>query len=278
MSDNHNHQKKIALINDMTGFGRCSIAVALPVISMLRVQCCALPTAIFSNHTGFKSFYYQDYTDHMQPSIDEWKKLDLQFSGITSGFLGSKEQIRIVSGFFQDFRSADTIIVVDPVMGDYGKPYPTYTAEMCTEMKKLVSFADILTPNLTEACLLTDTPYHEGKWRLQEIALLCEKLSDMGPGKLVITGIPQGEFIANYCFERGKDARILRTHKIGTSRSGTGDIFSAIITADAVNGVDFQQSVRKASRFIKKCILASIEKDIPLTDGVCFEEVLHLLH
>ena len=95
MSDYHNHQKKIALINDMTGFGRCSIAVALPVISMLRVQCCALPTAIFSNHTGFESFYYQDYTDHMQPSINEWKKLGLEFSGICTGFLGSARQIAI---------------------------------------------------------------------------------------------------------------------------------------------------------------------------------------
>ena len=101
MSDYHNHQKKIALINDMTGFGRCSIAVALPVISMLRVQCCALPTAIFSNHTGFESFYYQDYTDHMQPSINEWKKLGLEFSGICTGFLGSARQIAIVSDFIR---------------------------------------------------------------------------------------------------------------------------------------------------------------------------------
>lgn len=278
MVSEHNHQKKIAVINDLSGFGRCSIAVALPIISAMRIQCCPLPTSIFSNHTGFSSFFFEDYTDRMQPYIDEWEKLGLTFSGITSGFLGSKEQIRIVETFFRNFRSEDTVIVVDPVMGDYGVPYPTYTTEMCAEMKRLVAYADILTPNLTEACILTDTPYHDGKWRLCEIGELAEKLSAMGPGKLVITGIIQGEFIANYCFEKGKDARILRTHKVGTSRSGTGDIFSAIITADAVNGVDFQQSVRKASRFIKRCILESIAKDIPLTDGVCFEEVLHLLH
>ena len=112
MSDYHNHQKKIALINDMTGFGRCSIAVALPVISMLRVQCCALPTAIFSNHTGFESFYYQDYTDHMQPSIDEWKKLDLSFSGICTGFLGSARQIAIVSNFIRDFKRPDNLVAI----------------------------------------------------------------------------------------------------------------------------------------------------------------------
>jgi pyridoxine kinase len=275
---NHNHQKKIAVINDFSGFGRCSIAVALPVISAMKIQCCPLPTSIFSNHTGFESFFFEDYTDRMQRYADEWKKLDLRFSAISSGFLGSKEQIQIVLRFFRDFGEEDTIIVVDPVMGDYGKPYPTYTQEMCEEMKKLVSCADILTPNLTEACILTDTPYHEEKWRMREIRELARKLSAMGPDKVVITGIIQGDFIANYCYEKGQEGKIRRTHRVGTQRSGTGDIFAAIIAADAVNGVPFQDSVRKASLFIKKCIEKSIEMDLPLTDGVCFEEVLDRLH
>lgn len=277
MKPNHNHQKKIAVINDFSGFGRCSIAVALPVISAMKIQCCPLPTSIFSNHTGFESFFFEDYTDRMQPYIDEWKKLGLSFSGISSGFLGSKEQIQIVIRFFQDFGTEDNIIVVDPVMGDYGKTYSTYTPEMCEEMKKLVSYADILTPNLTEACILTDTPYHEEKWQMREVTALAEKLSDMGPEKVVITGIVQGDFIANFCYEKGQPGKIRRTHKVGTQRSGTGDIFAAIIAADAVNGVPFRDSVRKASLFIKKCIEKSIELDLPLTDGVCFEEVLHKL-
>lgn len=279
MSDtrpNHNHQKKIAVINDFSGFGRCSIAVALPIISAMRIQCCPLPTSIFSNHTGFESFFFEDYTSRMQPYIEEWKKLGLQFSGISTGFLGSKEQIQIVLQFFKDFGTEDNVIVVDPVMGDYGKTYSTYTPEMCEEMKKLVTYADILTPNLTEACILTDTPYHE-KWSMKEVGALAEKLSGMGPEKVVITGIIQGEFIANYCYEKDQPGKIRRTHKVGTQRSGTGDIFAAIIAADAVNGVPFQDSVRKASLFIKKCIEKSIEMDLPLTDGVCFEEVLHKL-
>ena len=279
MSDtrpNHNHQKKIAVINDFSGFGRCSIAVALPIISAMGIQCCPLPTSIFSNHTGFESFFFEDYTSRMQPYFEEWKKLGLQFSGISTGFLGSKEQIQIVLQFFKDFGTEDNVIVVDPVMGDYGKTYSTYTPEMCEEMKKLVSYADILTPNLTEACILTDTPYHE-KWSMKEVGALAEKLSGMGPEKVVITGIIQGEFIANYCYEKDQPGKIRRTHKVGTQRSGTGDIFAAIIAADAVNGVPFQDSVRKASLFIKKCIEKSIEMDLPLTDGVCFEEVLHKL-
>lgn len=275
-STSHNHQKKIAVINDFSGFGRCSIAVALPVISALKIQCCPLPTSIFSNHTGFKSFFFDDYTDKMTSYINEWKKLHLKFNGITTGFLGSKRQIEIVTQFFRDFKSNDTLIIVDPVMGDYGKPYPTYTLEMCDEMKKLVQYADIITPNLTELCILTDTPYKD-QWKLSEIHDMAETLSVQGPQKIVVTGITQGNFIANYCFENGSTPRVLRTHKVGTQRSGTGDIFAAIIAADAVNGVPFDISVKKASNFIKKCILKSIELDIPVTDGVCFEEVLHTL-
>ena len=269
----HNNQKKIAVINDFTGFGRCSIAVALPVISMLKVQCCPVPTSIFSNHTGFKSFFFDDYTEKMPAYIKEWKTLGLEFDGISSGFLGSKEQIQMVTQFFQDFKTEKNIIIVDPVMGDYGKNYSTYTSQMCEEMKKLVSYADILTPNVTEACILTDTPY-KGKFTMKEYKKMAETLCQSGPNKVVISGIVQGEFIANYCYEKGHEPKIVRSHKVGTQRSGTGDIFAAIIAADAVNGVPFEQSVRKASRFIKKCILKSIELDIPTTDGVCFEEVL----
>lgn len=269
----HNNQKKIAVINDFSGFGRCSIAVALPILSVMKVQCCPLPTSIFSNHTGFPSYFFEDYTSRMVPYMQEWKKLDLHFNGICSGFLGSKEQIEIVKKFFKEFKTEETQIIVDPVMGDYGKPYPTYTEEMCGEMKKLVEFADILTPNVTEACVLTDTPYKE-KWKIEEIQEMTEKIHAMGPKKIAITGIVQGGFIANFCYEEGEQPKVLRTHKEGTQRSGTGDIFASIIAADAINGVPFYKSVKKASNFIKKCIIRSQELDIPLTDGVCFEEVL----
>lgn len=272
----HNNQKKIALINDFSGFGRCSICVALPVISMLKVQCCPLPTSIFSNHTGFSSYFFDDYTEKMPAYIEQWKKLNLKFDGICTGFLGSKDQIRIVTDFFRDFKTAQNLVIVDPVMGDYGKPYSTYTRDLCLEMKKLVSYADILTPNVTEACILTDTPYRE-KFTLKEYDAMAAALSAQGPKKIVITGITQGDFIANYCFESGRPSKVIRSHKVGTQRSGTGDIFTAIIAADAVNQVPFEDSVRKASRFIKKCILKSIERDIPTTDGVCFEEVLGTL-
>lgn len=280
MGTSHNNQKKIAVINDFSGFGRCSIAVAMPIISVMKIQCCPVLTSVFSNHTGFESFFFEDYTEKMEPYIAEWKKLDLHFQGICSGFLGSKRQIEIVTDFLKDFKDEDTIAVIDPVMGDYGVPYPTYTKEMCQEMKKLVQYADILTPNLTEACILTDTEY-KGRWRLAEVSEMAKKLvaaMRCSDPKVVITGIPQRSYIANYAYQPERLAKVIRTHKIGESRSGTGDIFSSILAADAVNGVDFETSVRKASSFIKHCIERSIELDLPLTDGVCFEELLYKLH
>ena len=276
MVSEHNHQKKIALINDITGFGRCSVAVELPVISMMKVQCCVIPTAILSNHTGFNSFYFDDYTPKMESYIEQWKNLNLAFNGICSGFLGSQSQISIVSDFIRDFSDKDTVVIVDPVMGDNGRKYSTYTDEMCDMMKQLAGQAHILTPNLTEACILTDTEYTE-KWHEKDIIILGEKLLSLGPGKIVITGIQQGSLIANYCCTENDKGRFIKVEKTGQQRSGTGDIFTSIIAADAVNGIDFYSSVRKASQFIKQCIIHSDKMAIPLTDGVCFEEILHTL-
>ena len=279
MQTDHNKQNKIALFNDYSGFGRCSVAVQLPIISMMHVQCCPIPTSIFSNHTGFPEFYYSDYTEEMPSYIDMWEKLGLRFKGICTGFLGSSQQINIVSDFIHRFRDEETIVLVDPVMGDYGNKYPTYTDQMCREMIKLVSMADIVTPNLTEACILTGRPYKD-KWKLSELYELIEAVADLGISKVVITGIPQRSFLCNLCLDRSKEEpemHMFKTHKVGNSRSGTGDIFSAILAADAVNGVEFTKSVKKASAFIKKCILKALEMDIPITDGVPFEEVLSQL-
>ena len=273
----HNRQKKIAVINDISGFGRCSIAVSMPIISAMKVQCCPVPTSIFSNHTGFPEFFFDDYTEKMQAYIDNCKKLHLEFHGIQTGFLGSEQQIEIVKQFIEDFCTPHTMVIIDPVMGDHGKTYPTYTPELCQAMKQLVAYADILTPNLTEACILTDTPFHEGHWTMKELEQLAQQLAAQGPEKIVITGVPQKKYVSNLVFEQGGVPKLLRTLRIGSERSGTGDVFSSIIAADAVNHVPFEQSVRKASRFIKKCILRSIELGLPKTDGVCFEEFLTTL-
>lgn len=269
----HNRQKKIAVINDFCGFGRCSIAASLPIISALKIQCCPLPTSIFSNHTGFESFYYTDYTEHMVRYMQEWEKLDLRFHGILTGFLGSPEQIRIVKSFFERFKTDSNITVIDPVMGDYGRLYPTYSPRLAEQMCSLVPYADILTPNLTEACILTETAYDPDMDEAR-LETLCQKLSAMGPKKVVISGLSRGEDLENFIYEEGKQPHIVREHKVGPCRSGTGDVFSSIIAADAVNGKDLTSAVRHASSFIAKVLRRTLEMGLPDTDGICFEEYL----
>jgi pyridoxine kinase len=273
----HNNQKKIAVINDLSGFGRCSLSVALPLISHLGVQCCPLPTAIFSNHTGFPSFYFDDYTDSMAAYMAEWGKLGLEFEGILTGFLGSARQIQLVEQFLEQFTTDRTTVIIDPVMGDYGRPYSTYTEEMCQGMKRLVRYGDILTPNLTEACILTDTPYHE-KFTEGQLLGMARQLCDQGAKKVVLTGVPRGEFLENYCYEREGGETIQRTRRVAPQRSGTGDVFASIVAAGAVRQIPFAKSVKTAADFIKVCLKRSAELEIPTTDGVCFEEVIGKLH
>lgn len=272
-----NRQKIIAAINDLTGYGRCALTVAIPVISHMKIQCCPVPTSILSNHTGYPEYFFDDYTEKLPEYLNMWKRLDLHFHGIMSGFLGSGEQIGIVERFIKEFANERTVVVIDPVMGDHGKIAGTYTEEMCLEMRKLVSMADIITPNLTEACKLTDTPYREKGFSKKDLVLMAKKLRAMGPEKIVITGVAQGSFIGNLLYQEGTEPKIIRTHREGAERCGTGDLFAAIIAADAVNGVSFEASVRKASSFVRRCMMKSMEMNIPQKNGVCFEELLHSL-
>lgn len=257
------------------------MTVILPILSYMGVQGCPLPTSIFSNNTAFPNFFMDDYTDRMEDYIENWKKIGLKFEGIATGYLGSVRQIDIVKRFIHDFSMEGTLVIVDPVMGDHGSLYSAYTVELCKELSKLVALADIITPNLTEACCLTDMPYKENGWKKKELCDMAGRLAAMGPSRVVITGIPQGEFIANYVYVKGTDGDVrsgfIRIHKAGAQRCGTGDVFAAIIAADAVKGVPFDRSVRKASGFVKKCITASIELETPPTDGVPFEEILYRL-
>ncbi len=266
--------KKIAIINDFSGFGRCSISVILPIVSHLGVQGCALPTAIFSNHTGFPSFWHEDETRNMPSYIAEWKKLDLRFDAIMSGFLGSARQIGIVEDFFRSFHKRGTRYVVDPVMGDNGHFYPTITPRLAKDLKRLVAYADILTPNITEACLLTGTPYQQ-VWRRSELDEIAQKLHDLGAKDLVITGIRIGEnWIGNAVYPHGGNLTMQRQHLVNQMRSGTGDVFAAVIGADVVNGVPFAKSVKRASRFVAQCLIETSKSNEPTTNGVDFELVL----
>ena len=275
-ASSHNHQKKAAVINDFTSFGRCSLAVTIPILAALKVQCCPVPTAIFTNHTGYPSFSWTDYTDHLDDYIREWRKLHLRFDAIATGFLGSHQQVDFVQRFLEAFRDDRTLVVVDPVMGDYGRLYPTYDATLAESMRAFLDVADILTPNLTEACVLANRPYDPAITDA-ELLELCQTLTAHHASKLVVSGIARGTELVNFVFERGKEPQIVAEPKIGNDRSGAGDVFAAVILADAINGVPFDASVRRASTFVAQAVNRTVELGIPEQDGLAIEEVLSQL-
>ncbi len=277
MVDNNKRQKRIAIINDFSGFGRCSIAVSLPIISAMGIQCCTVPTAILSNHTGYNGYFFDDYTNKMEEYFSYWKKLNLEFDGIYTGFLGSIEQIDIVKRFILEFKLESTKVIVDPVMGDNGKLYSTFTKEICNKMKELCKEAEIITPNITEACFLTNTEYIEGEYDKEKILKIAKKLCVGNVKKVIITGICYKEEISNYLYEKdGEDISVCTVSglKIGDERAGTGDVFSSIIAGDCINAEDLKKSVIKAGRFIANATKLSNELNIDKKDGICFEMLL----
>ena len=270
-------QKRIALINDITGFGRCSIAVELPLISAMRVQACPLPTAILSVHTGFPNHYLDDYTARMVPYMESWEKNGLVFDGIATGFLGSAEQIALVLDFVRRFKRQATRVFVDPVMGDHGKLYASYTQEMCEKMRRLLHVADLVTPNLTEACQLLGRPYPPGgRVTDGELEDMAAALADEGPRQVVITGLDGGDTIRMLVYETGR-GRVLSVPKVGGDRSGSGDAFAAIVAASLVRGDALMEGVERAAAFISKCLVYAVALDMPWNYGLPFEEYLHEL-
>jgi len=272
-SVDHNRQRKAAVINDFTSFGRCSLAVTIPILSAMKVQCCPVPTAMFTNHTGFDSFAWTDNTPNLDSYIEEWLKLGLSFDAIQTGFLGSREQVAFVSRFLAAFRAPGTIVCIDPVMGDYGRLYPTYDRDLAESMRSFLDVADILTPNLTEACVLAGRPYNPDIPDA-ELTSLCEELSSRNSAKIVVSGIPRGDSLVNFIYEPGGAVSQCVEGRIGADRSGTGDVFASVILGDAVNGVDFAASVGEASRFTALAVRRSVEMGIPEKDGLAIEEVL----
>ena len=266
-------QKRTILINDITGFGRCSIAAMLPILSAMKIQTSFIPTAILSTNTYFKNHYMTDYTQDMEKYIKTYKELDLCFDSICSGFLGSSKQIDILIDFMKHFKKNDTFVLVDPVMGDQGQTYPHITKEMCSKIRDLLKYADIITPNLTEISILLERPLSNNS-SFEELNEMCQETSKLGPKKIVITGIPQEKNILNFIYEKDKEPQILATPKIGIDRSGTGDVFSAIIIGNYMHGTPFYQCVEKAISFVSKCISYADALDLPFNHGLCFEEFL----
>lgn len=262
--------KKIAVINDMSGIGRSSLTVALPIISVLGVQCCPLPTAILSCQTNYPEFSFYDFTDEMIKYKKVWDKMNIKFDCIYSGFLGSDKQIDIVVDFIK--LNKDALVIIDPVMGDNGVIYDTYTKELCNRVRYLISYADIVTPNVTESFILTGQVYDENNIDLKYIEQIAKDISKMGPNKVIITGIVIEDKVYNLAYDRNKDeVFIVENNYINKHYCGTGDIFASIISGMLVRGCDFEKCVNTASDFIYNTIKYTSQFDTDSNDGVMFE-------
>ena len=271
---------RVAAIHDMSGFGRCSLTVAIPVLSAMGVQCCPLPTAFLSTHTGgFTGFTFLDMTEEMPKVAAHWQELDLRFHAIYSGFLASERQIGIVSDFIRTFRRSDTLVVIDPVMGDDGKAYQTYTPALCSGMAHLAELADVITPNLTEAAFLLGRPYDQLPQEEAGLQELVRELGLHGRRSVVLTGVSlsPGKTGA-MCF----DAKTSRTETVQVDMIahpllGTGDIFASVLTGALVRGDTLFSAAAQAADFVRACAVHTAAQDLPLREGVDFEPMLGLL-
>ena len=281
--------KKIAVLNDLSGMGKCSLTAAIPVISVMGIQACPLPTAVLSAQTGFPSYYCDDYTDRMDAIMEEWKKMDFYPDGIYTGFLADARQADKAVEFIEQFAKEDTKILIDPVMGDNGEEYPIYTEALCEKMRFLVRRATVITPNLTEALLLLyGAQRAHVLWK--ELSLMDEErllkftestgkeLSKEFDTEVVITGIDlpareNHQEIGNLICQDGVQTWV-STVKEGGSYSGTGDLFASVLSAGMVKGMDTEDSVRKAVKFLSKGIHDAVLEGTDRNEGICFERYL----
>lgn len=265
---------RIAAIHDLSCFGRCSLTIALPVLSAMGCQCCPLPTALLSAHTGFPGNTFLDLTVEMGRIADHWAAMDLQFDAIYSGFLGSADQVDTVARFFDTFKKSDTAVIVDPVMGDHGTAYRTCTPELCRGMRVLAENSDVITPNLTEAALLLDRPYEE--IRQSDAYEVVRRLSLGGRRSVVLTGYSSepGQ-TGTLCFDRDSgESKAVQTPREPQDFSGTGDLFASVLAGGVAKGVPLFQAAQAAADFVRDCIARTLAEGLTEQDGVDFEPLL----
>ena len=265
---------RIAAIHDLSCFGRCSLTIALPVLSAMGCQCCPLPTALLSAHTGFPGNTFLDLTVEMGRIADHWAAMDLQFDAIYSGFLGSADQVDTVARFFDTFKKSDTAVIVDPVMGDHGTAYRTCTPELCRGMRVLAENSDVITPNLTEAALLLDRPYEEV--RQADAYEVVRRLSLGGRRSVVLTGyFSEPGQTGALCFDRDSgESKAVQTPWEPQDFSGTGDLFASVLAGGVARGVPLFQAAQAAADFVRDCIARTLAEGLTEQDGVDFEPLL----
>lgn len=270
-------QKRIAAIQDLSCFGKCSMAVVLPVISCMGVECAMLPTALLSGHfAALPEVSVLDLTERMSVIADQWETGGVSFDGIFSGYLGSAAQVEQVAAFVRRFRGPETVFVADPAMADRGKLYHGFGPDHVEAMTRLCAGADVVLPNVTEAAMMLNQPYKEHHDR-DYIAKLVHGMLDLGAKSIVLTGVSmEPDTVGIACCDGGEVSHLARP-KVPGHYNGTGDIFGAVFSASVVKGGGFLRSAEKAMDFTSRVIAETAKNPCHRPYGVDLEQHLHLL-
>ena len=270
------HTPRVAAIHDLSGLGRCSLTVALPVLSVMGSQCAPLPTAVLSSQTGGVSGYtFCDMTDQMGPIAAHWKAVDARFDAIYTGFLGSERQLGLVERFLTDFTREDTLVLVDPVMGDDGAAYDTYGDELIAGMRRLAERARIITPNPTEAAFLLGLPGDALKNGTISPEEAVKRLSLEGRRSVVLTGYRRGKNTGSLCLDAATgQVSITENTCVEVSYPGTGDLFASVLCGGMLQGRSLPESAALAENFVHECIVRTAEQGLPKFHSVDFEPLL----
>jgi len=269
-----NPTPRVILLQDISGFGRCSATIALPVLSAMGCQCCPLPTAYLSTHTAFPENTFLDMTGAVEEAAAHWKSLELRFDGIYSGFLGSERQVELALRCLSDFRGAETVTLIDPVMGDHGKTYRTCTPALCAGMARLASQAGLITPNLTEAALLLGLAPDARPAGPRELEDWAARLSLDGRRQVVVTGAgPEPGLTGALCLD-GRGPVWVSAPREPARLHGTGDLFASVLLGGLLRRKPLPAAVRKAVDFTALCVRHTAQAGTPPLYGVEFEGLL----
>ena len=269
---------KVAAIHDLSGLGKCSLTAAIPILSVCGVQAVPLATAVLSNQTSFEHYVGVDLSEHLPMIADQWQRMDLRLDGIFTGYLSGVQQVEWVSGFLDRFRRENTLVLVDPVLGENGEYYRGFDEEMRCAMRGLCRQADIITPNLTEALMLLGKDARQQNLSPETAKEYARELAELGPKTVIITGIGQGETVWNVGYDAGEDSEFLvGNRRIGGGYSGTGDILSSVVCGCMVRGESAHTALERAARLLEASIAEAVADGSDPNEGIAFEHHLKLL-
>lgn len=268
---------RAAAIHDISGFGKCSLTVALPILSACGVEAACMPTAVLSTHTGgIKGYTFRDLTEDMRPFWQHWKSLGIPFDAIYAGYLGSVEQTEIVGDMLDAFRKDTGLILVDPAMADHGRFYAMFDERMARGQAALCARADVALPNLTEAALMTGQEYREGPYTEGYLKDMCRRLCDLGAKNVVLTGARYRDGHLGACCYQGESGQFdtYFTARVEGSYHGTGDVYASVMTAALLNGFSLPESMQHAADFVYECLERTHKQGTDSRYGVDFERGL----